>query len=139
MVDELDPESLLVINQNYAKDLDTVWLTLPFDPAGVIPDADPNTFEILPNEGTHVGTFSPIGSEWSRDATHVYFLNSLLADADPKTFTALSGRFGKDISHVYCMERLVSGADPATFVASATDAWAGQDKNHKYDCEKVVE
>jgi len=93
VVDELDPESLLVINQNYAKDLDTVRLTLPFDPAGVIPDADPNTFEILPNEGTHVGTFSPIGTEWSRDATHVYFLNSLVADADPKTFTALSGRF----------------------------------------------
>ena len=138
-VDELDPESLVIINQNYVKDLDTVWLTLRFDPAGVIPDADPNTFEVLPIKGTQAGTFAPIESEWSRDATHVYFLGSLLPDADPETFSALSGRFGKDVSHVYCMERLVPGADPATFVASTTDAWSGQDKHHKYDCETIVE
>ena len=138
-VEELDPGSLVIVNQNYAKDIDTVWLTLQFDPAGVIPDADPKTFEILPIEGTQSGTFAPIESEWSRDAAHVYFLNSLLADADPETFAALSGRFGKDIYHVYCMERLVPGADPATFVASTTDAWSGRDKNHKYDCEKIVE
>ena len=137
--DELDPKSLVIINQNYAKDSDTVWLTLRFDPAGVIPNADPRTFEILPIKGTQAGTFAPIESEWSRDATHVYFLNSLLPDADPKTFVALSGRLGKDISHVYCMERLVLGADPVTFVASTTDAWSGQDKNHRYDCEKIVE
>ena len=138
-VDELDPESLVVINQNYAKDFDTVWLTLRFDPAGVIPDADPNTFEILPIKGTQSGTFGPIESEWSRDTAHVYFLNSLLPEADPKTFTALSGRLGKDIAHVYCMERLVPEADPVTFVASTTNAWLGHDKNHRYDCEKVVE
>lgn len=138
-VDELDPKSLVVINQNYAKDSDTVWLTLPFDPAGVIPNADPRTFEILPIKGTQADTFAPIESEWSRDATHVYFLDSLLPDADPKTFAALSGRLGKDSSHVYCMERLVQGADPVTFVASTTDAWLGQDKNHKYDCEKIVQ
>jgi hypothetical protein len=137
-VDKLDPKSLVVINQSYAKDVDTVWLTLRFDPAGALPNADPSTFEILPIKGTQAGTFAPIESEWSRDATHVYFLNSLLPDADPKTFSALSGRLGKDISHVYCMERLVQGADPLTFVASTTDAWSGQDKNHKYDCEKIV-
>jgi hypothetical protein len=139
VVDELDPKSLVIINQNYAKDLDTVWLTLRFDPAGVIPNADPRTFEILPIKGTQAATFAPIESEWSRDATHVYFLNSLLPDADPKTFVALSGRLGKDVSHVYCMERLILGADPVTFVASTTDAWSGQDKNHRYDCEKIVE
>ena len=138
-VDELDPASLVIINQNYAKDLDTVWLTLRFDPAGAIPGADPNTFEILPIEGTQSGTFAPIESEWSRDSAHVYFLNSPLADADPQTFTALSGRLGKDSSHVFCMERLVPEADSATFVASTTDAWSGQDKNHSYDCEKIVE
>jgi DKNYY family len=138
-VDELDPKSLVIINQNYAKDVDTVWLTLRFDPAGALPNAEPSTFEMLPIKGTQAATFAPIESEWSRDATHVYFLNSLLPNADPKTFVALSGRLGKDSSHVYCMERLVRGADPATFVASATDAWSGQDKNHRYDCEKIVE
>ena len=116
-----------------------MWLTLRFDPAGALPNADPSTFEILPIKGTQAATFAPIESEWSRDATHVYFLNSLLPDADPKTFVALSGRLGKDVSHVYCMERLVLGADPVTFVASTTDAWSGQDKNHRYDCEKIVE
>ena len=139
VVDELDPGSLVIINQAFAKDVDTVWLTLPFDPAGAMPDADPSTFEVLPIEGTQAGTFAPIDSEWSKDATHVYFLDTLLPDADPKSFAALSGRLGKDLLHVYCMERLVPGADPATFVASSTDAWSGQDKAHKYDCEKVEE
>lgn len=136
---ELDPSTFSVINQNYSKDKDTVYLELLFDPAGVIPNADPNTFEFIPIQGTQAGTFAPIESEWSKDTIHVYFLNSLLPGADPKTFVALSGRLGKDNSHAYCMERLISGADATTFIASSTDAWAGQDKNHRYDCEKIVQ
>lgn len=138
LIHQLNPKTLNIINKNYAKDADTVWLTLQFDPAGEILGADPATFVILPNQGSSAGTFASTGSEYTKDAQHVYFLGSLLEGADPKTFVVLSARYGKDASNVYIMDKVLKNADVATFKASSTNAWVGEDKNHLYDGGKVV-
>jgi hypothetical protein len=136
--DWLDPRTFAVINQNYTKDADTVFLTLQFNPAGELPGADPNTFEILPVAGTRAGMFAPVESSFAKDVTHVYSFADVIKGADSRTFTVVNGRYGKDAKSVYYFDTLVAGADPATLESFEDNASFVKDANNVFVSGKLL-
>ncbi len=88
-----------------------------------------------PVPGSDGRTFTHVGSEWAKDATHVWWsdvdlnaqpagalINRLAEGADPATFEALDGGYGKDKARVWFQGNLVEGADPGSFVVDHDDA-----------------
>jgi hypothetical protein len=99
------------------------------------PIADPATFEVL-----RYG--------YAKDSKAAYFLDKVIAGADPQTFQIVSpdhaanwawsfGRYAKDANHVYYKENVIPDADAATFVV--VDEREFKDKNHTYREGRVVE
>jgi hypothetical protein len=69
----------------------------------VLLDADPRTFVLLE-------------FPYSKDARHVYYLNTPLPDVSPASFSVLDASgYGYDGNHVFYENKLVAGADPTTF------------------------
>lgn len=89
-----------------------------------IPDADPNSFEVLNTKG------------YARDKLHVYFQYQLLEGADPNTFEAISDLYGKDTSQVYYRGKPIQGADPASF--SLINLQWGRDRNDIYIQDRPI-
>lgn len=95
----------------YAKDKNAVYYSCKGE---VLKGADPATIQV-------------VGQNYVRDASHVYYYNSIIDAADPNTFTLLGGTedigmglttshiYSKDKNHVYHLGQKIDGADPATF------------------------
>lgn len=109
-------------------------------------------FEVI--SGIDVKSFTHIEYNWYKDKNHLYFLDEIVADADPATFesvplysydgtkvdkTSNSFDYVKDANHVFYHDSLLVGADPKTFfIVECRDAesWTVFDKNTFYEgCE----
>jgi hypothetical protein len=87
-------------------------------------DVDINTFKVaIPKKEMKKKSSTCRDSYWGKDKRHVYFANTVLAQADTATFEPLSEQIGKDKNHVYCWDFHRGGfagevnqiADPRTF------------------------
>jgi hypothetical protein len=100
-------------------------------------------------------------SGFVKDAEHIYFayptgaVTGIAApdsgkvaykqEVDYETFevVGLNGIYVKDKNYVYYSTdssfSVIVGSDPLTFVASSTNIWAAEDKNHQYLNGKIVE
>ncbi len=98
------------------------------------PIADPATFEALLYG-------------YAKDARQAYFLDKVIAGADPQTLKIVSpdheanwawtfARYAKDANHVYYKGEVVSDADAATF--EVVNEREFKDKNHTYREGRVV-
>ena len=98
------------------------------------PIADPATFEAL-------------GYGFAKDAKQAYFLDKVIAGADPHTFRIVSpdhpanwawtfARYAKDANRVYYKGEIVPDADAATF--EVVNEREFKDKNHTYREGRVV-
>jgi hypothetical protein len=110
-----DPKTFAILDDpRYAKDVKTVFYR-----GGKIVDADPASFEIMPDE---VGVS---GRLYSRDRYHVFLDGKTIPDADPATYRVIQAPFGRDATNVYCGTLTVYGADPATFtVLTESTSWS---------------
>lgn len=85
-------------------------------------------------KGADPSTFAPIGvrtpyqhNSYAFDATHVYYNNLLLPDADPSSFREVNA-FWVDANHVYIGATIVEGADPSTVSVVPTYSWSAATK-----------
>ncbi len=120
-------------------------------PIPCIPDADPNTFEVLDEnyagddkqvfyKGVHLPgverkTFISLNYNYAKSASIVYCNGEPLDGADPATFTLIKGGdYVKDKNAVYYYCSIVPGADSATFemVSEGNKVNYAKDKNGYY-------
>jgi hypothetical protein len=154
----------VVSNSEYLKDTQHVYLRRQ-DEAGLIPDADPATFRVLPdidefgmdaqhvyyagcelpNANPETFTHLPNGT-YGTDGTHIYWRWKLLSDIDAIKFVSLPRGYGKDDKIVYWEDEKVQGADPATFQSfedkvscNGSCTITAQDKNHTYMLNEIVQ
>jgi len=131
-----DPESIEVIDENYARDKSRVFYTRRnFGPC-TLEQADPGTFSVLSEtyskdekhafhncsriKNADAKSFRVVSGFLAADAKHVFRSGKLFPDADPATFGRLKHRFGNlnfytDAQHVYYFNSKVDDADPRTF------------------------
>ena len=83
----------------------------------VVPDADPQTFELFMTE---VGM--------ARDHRHVFFNDRLIAGADPATMVQIQGYAFKDRNSVYNEGRRIEGLSPARVRASEFGSYLMDDQ-----------
>jgi DKNYY family len=93
----------------------------------IIPGADPRTFVTLDHHG--------YGGGYARDAHTVYWGDTAVQDADPKTFQSMAP-YGKDHRTVYLEGKQIAGADPATFVF-VLDTSTGSGSGYAKDAHTV--
>lgn len=106
-----DPKTFTIINGNYSKDKNTVFLmyssTSPsFKNCGIVQfnrDVDVDTFEEVK---TNI---------YSKDKNTAYFEGLSMERSDPKTFEPIDALYSKDSKHVFFEDRTIDGADPKTF------------------------
>lgn len=93
-----------------------------------------------------VATFEHISGNWYKDASHVWWSNKLVKDANPKSFspvtvtpsvgeTSLDFNYGKDDKHVFYQDSIILGADADSFEKidfPDGDSWTVFDRNHVY-------
>ena len=93
-------------------------------------------------------TFEHLGQGYAKDAKQVYYLQHVLADADPQTFQLVSPNhderwaksfagYAKDANRVYHHEKVLQDADADTFTVE--DEREFKDKNHRYNQGHRVE
>lgn len=97
-----DPETLYIIDEDYARDNNQVFYTRRHYGPCTIERADPETFTVL-------------SERYSKDKYHAFHECSLIKDADAKTFIVTSGFLAKDSRNVFRSGKLVSNANPDTF------------------------
>ncbi len=97
VLEGLDPETLVVLSNEYLKDKnDAYYLEEPMQ-------ADPETFEFL-------------GGEFAKDKNHAYFREDVVMDVDPNDFKHLKGYYATDGKTVYFMDVPLDGFHPDKFV-----------------------
>lgn len=86
-LDPHDSESFEVLssNKSYAKDHNSVFFE-----GRLMKDADPGTFEVLPQEG------------YSKDNKRVYLTKFQVVFADPHTFQVLEFPYSRDANKIFC-------------------------------------
>ncbi len=101
-------------------------------------------FNVLPE--ADVATFEHISGNWYKDASHVWWSNQLVKDANPKSFSpvtvtpsvgemSLDFNYGKDDKHVFYQDSIILGADAASFEKidfPDGDSWTVFDRNRVY-------
>jgi hypothetical protein len=97
-----DPETLEIINEDYARDKNAVFHTRRHSGPCEIEQADPETFTVL-------------SERYSKDEYHAFHECSLLRNADSKTFRVTSGFLAVDSKSVFRSGKLVSNANSSTF------------------------
>ncbi len=70
-------------------------------------NVDPISFEVLTKNSNY--------SFWAKDASHVFYNEKQLPNADPATFEVLHYAIAKDANHVYIENRIAEGIDAASF------------------------
>jgi len=159
-----DPDSFSIINPYYSKDKKRVYYKHT-DPDSLlitvhtIEVADADTFKIVDDnevfakdnkyaylhgqvlKGLDGPSFDIVGGFY-KDKNSVYYGNSKLSGADPKTFTAFPGQFyGKDANSAYQMASPIFGIDLETFqpLECLGSCWLTKDKNNIYYTNKIIE
>ncbi|MFW6211547.1 MAG: DKNYY domain-containing protein [Spirochaetota bacterium] len=82
-----------------------------------LPDADPRSFRV-------------IDETYSRDATRVYYVASVMPGADPESFERLEAGFSKDEHSIYYHDEPIKGADAASFTILTPEI--GLDRSNFY-------
>ena len=83
-------------------------------------------------------TIQYLGSNFSKDKNHVYYLNRLLLEADPDTFIVLFSGYAKDKNNVYLRSNgqelppIFNNADPLSFEILEPNGSYAKDKNGIY-------
>ena len=154
-IDKLDLESIKILNDEYIKDKNNVYLG-----CSVVAGRDPESFEVLSYfytkdkngvfygteelKGANPETFIILSDNYGKDKNNVYYNNKKLSKADPKTFEAFQN-YGKDRNNVYYGEILVKDTDPQTFRENKTwqktkdgIEYMAEDKNNYYAGEEIV-
>lgn len=165
---EADPASFVILDSDrgendrgYARDRSHVWFegkrmavadiaSFQVRSYGYARDNTTGYYMREPVPGSDGRTFANLDSEWSRDATHVWWsdvdlssqpagalINRLAEGADPTTFQPLEYGYGKDATRVYFQGTVVEGADAASF-AVGPEGDAAHDKNGAYAAGKRV-
>ncbi len=94
-------------------------------------------------------TFKVLQFGYAIDSMHIYFVDQVLADADPATFQIVSpdheqkyvnwswsfARYGKDAAHVFYKGSILADADAPTFTVENERVF--KDKNHRYQEGRV--
>ena len=101
----------------------------------IIAGADAKTFQLISTGGST--------DEFGKDAKHVFYLSSMIEEANPSTFTPLTfqikegcrpGPYSKDAQHVFFGVHLIKDADHDSFMV---DEWGsgpyGRDKMHVFE------
>lgn len=132
IIDNLDPQSFIVLNESYAKDAHVVYL---FHLGNIkqILLADSESFSVIEKD-----------SYLSKDNKNVYFWWNLIEQADPNTFvpyirndgSSLSSRFAIDKNNAYFRRNamfygILTGVDLETFKVMNSGHGA-EDKNNFY-------
>ncbi len=133
---EIDKDTFEVINSNYAKDKNNVYIFVRGDRGTSycykIAEADPESFEVVFNfwakdsDSTFhefkeiIGdvdseTFEVIDDNYAKDETHVYYQGSEIPEADPETFEVIDDNYAVDDENVYLEDEIIPDADPETF------------------------
>ena len=150
-----DPESLGIIDKDYARDKDRVFYTHQHSGPCTIEKADPRTFTALSEryskdkdnafyecsliENADANTFEVTAGFLARDSTNVFRSGKLVPNADPDTFGHLKHRFSNlnfytDNQHVYYFSDIVRDADPATF--EVIGSYFFKDHRRAFFCSK---
>lgn len=79
-----------------------------------IPGSDARTLKTFPK------------TRYALDKNHVYYGQSAVPNANPRSFQALSEHHGSDDANVYHRSEQIGGADPSTF--KVLDYWFGKDR-----------
>lgn len=101
---DADAKSFVVLGDKYGKDRSQV-----FYEGHRILDADPDSFELLPEK---VGWF---GQCYAKDMHHVFLMGHQVIGADPNSFAIIDAPYARDRMRVYCGTVPMEGSDPATF------------------------
>ncbi len=106
-----DPKTLRSIYQCWMADAEHVyWNGQP------LPDVDVKTFETIPHNDYFNGQFreSSPHYRYAKDATHVYFCDSIIANADPNTFAIVEASDSLHGWVVFDKYRIYSGGECST-------------------------
>lgn len=150
-----DPETLFIIDKDYARDKDRVFYTRRHFGPCTIEKADPGTFTALSEryskdrhnafyecsliENADAETFKVASGFLAKDSTNVFRSGKLVPNANPGTFEHLKHRFSNlnfytDNQHVYYFRNIVQGADPGTF--EVIGSYFFKDHQYGYFCSK---
>lgn len=141
-VEAADRATFIPLSSYYAKDKAHVYYQWE-----ILPEADPITFEIIRGDNS---SWSPqvardsknvyseftalplnpkvvriLGDHFLVDTTKVYFTNTIVAGADPKTFTAIGANFGVDINGLWSGTTLTSSTSTPVGEKNTTYRYIG--------------
>lgn len=125
-IGEMNGKSSPTLSRFYMRDSNNVIYE-----GKIIPDIDVNSFKPI--------FTGPYIQEYAKDKNNVYYLNSKITGADPKTFIVKThqiyegcrlGMYSIDNNAVYYKDMKVIGADPNTFESLYGEY--GKDKNNIY-------
>lgn len=150
-----DPETLAIIDKDYARDKSKVFYTRRYYGPCTIEQADPKTFTGLSEtyskdeyhafhecsllKNADAKTFRVTSGFLAEDSKSVFRSGKLVSNANPGSFAHLKHRFGNlnfytDDQHVYYFRNIVDDADPETF--EVIGSYFSKDDKHAYFCSK---
>lgn len=126
---QLDPETFVKIDSQFAKDAKSVYFG-----GDTIPEADPLTFTRVKVDKSKIQDY------YSRDKNNVYRGTEILKVGDLDSFQVFAGEYWKDSKQVCHNSDVVIIADPQSFeVVSVDGVIYGKDKFNMFLLGKPVE